>query len=188
MVIVQLLKLSQTLVLLLMVASGDAAAMAGTKLFRIRDLQRSDADDSLIIDGVMAPVLALYALMVAFTFGQAISLTSTTYPEILSAQIAVRDFKTMSAILPAADEQRLVPRLDGYAGQLEVAIATNGLAAASPQLLANGVHMLGQVSSWRSSAEDAMNDGLPSLLLAVRQLQVDSAHRIPPRVFAPLSK
>ena len=48
MVIVQLLKLSQTLVLLLMVASGDAAAMAGTKLFRIRDLQRSDADDSLI--------------------------------------------------------------------------------------------------------------------------------------------
>ena len=184
MVIVQLLKFSQTLVLILMVASGVAAAMAGAKLFRIRDLQCSDADDSLIIDGVMVPVLGLYALMVAFTFGQALSLESTTYADILSAKIAVRDFKAMSAILPAADEQRLVPLLDSYAGQLETAIATNRLEAASPALLSNGVAMLGQVSSLDSSVKDAMNDGLSEVLSAARQLQVDSAQRIPTTVFA----
>lgn len=183
MFIVNLVKVSPALALILVVLAGVLAAMAGAKVFQLRAPAKTDGDDGLIIDGVMAPVLGLFALMVAFTFGQALSLESTTYSDIVSAKIAGRDVKAMATVLPDADRARLAGMLDSYTSQLDTAIASNRLDAASPTLLTAGVEMVRELSTLDAPGKDAVAEGLSGLLSAVRQLQIDSAQRIPTTVF-----
>ena len=98
MVLNRLILFSPLLTFLLLVLGGALFAELGAVIVR-RRMQRL-GEDSEMSDLVVAPVLGLFALVVAFTFGQAISVQSAKDDAVAALQHAAHRVTLAAAALP----------------------------------------------------------------------------------------
>ena len=183
MVLVQLVKGYPALTFLILVAGGLVAMWMGARAYQLRRVPSLAGADDLTIDGVMSPVLGLFALMVAFTFGQALSLESSTYSNIVSAKLAAQHLASMLVVIPAERRAPLEADVRAYTERLRAAIESNRLVEEGDALLEREAALTRTVAALDDAGKDAVSQSLTQLTAAVQQLQVNSAQRIPTTVF-----
>lgn len=183
MLIATLVKTQPMVSFMLLLLLGVVSFVVGSKAYRRGRSGEERPDDGLVIDGVVAPVLGLFALMVAFTFGQALSLEGATYADIVSAKLAVEQLAAVSVLLPDKSREAFLGLVQDYSSCLNAAIVGNRLDVEDNVLRAKEVSMRRELLALETNARDPVIEGLSEVSSAVRKLRVDSAQRIPSTVF-----
>lgn len=183
MLIAKLVNTQPMVAFVLLFLLGIVAFIVGSKAYRPGRSGEERPDDGLVIDGVVGPVLGLFALMVAFTFGQALSLEASTYSDIVSAKLAVEQLTAVSPLLPEEPRGKFLGVVQDYSSRLNAAIAGNRLDLEGGVLKAKEVMMQRELLALDTNAKDVVLAELSGVSSAVRQLRVDSAQRIPSTVF-----
>lgn len=165
-------------------AMGLLAMWLGARLFRLRRPGAAKSDDGLIIDGVVAPVLGLFALLVAFTFGQALTLESSTYSGVVSTKLAARSLESALNLLPDEERGRIAPLAAAYFEDLTAAIDRNSLSGDMDRLLARDAALRKELARLQANGVDVLDNEVSGLTIAVGELFVNSAQRIPRTVFS----
>lgn len=163
--------------------AGIVSAGIGAHLCQRRQGAVSHADDGLIIDGVITPILGLFALIVAFTFSQALSLESATYADVIATRFAIQHSSAAVAVLADADRGTLAPRLSAYVERYDNAVRSNSVAN-DDTLMRMEMEIQRDVAAADFPTKNTVQDSLNMLFAAVRQLRVDTARRVPTTVFA----
>lgn len=167
-----------------LVLLGVIATACGASLGHRNSSDGPREDDGLIIDGVVAPVLGLFALMVAFTFGQALTLESATYADTVSARLATTGLISTISLVPGRSGEDLAAQAQEYSRQLHAAIQENRLESAEAKLSAQELAMRRSLLALGDSqGKEMVTESLGMVSSAVRQLLIDSAQRIPATVF-----
>lgn len=169
---------------LLLVLLAVGAVELGAWCYRRRSQRAAPDDEGLLMDGVVGPSLGLYALMVAFTFGQALALESQTYSDLVQVKLAATHLRAMTELLPDEARSEMEPITASYARTLRAAITSNQLDAALPELRGAELRLRRLVGPIDSPGGGVVAARIDDVSTAVNQLYVDSAQRVPATVFA----
>ena len=168
---------------LLLLALGVAGLALGSLWFRLRGHGSAD-DEDLLMDAAVGPSLGLFALMVAFTFGQALSLESATYADLVHTRLASSHLATMAKLLPGESQSQFEPAAADYVQQLTSAIKSNQLDRTLPAIRESELRLRRLVDQVDGPIGQVVSSSIDDLATAANQLYVDSAQRIPKTVFA----
>ncbi len=169
---------------LLLVVLAVGAVELGAWCYRRRSQRSAPDDEGLLMDGVVGPSLGLFALMVAFTFGQALDLESQTYSDLVQVKLAATHLHDMAELLPEEVRSEMEPIAASYSRTLRTAITSNELDAALPELRGAELRLRRLVGSVDGPGADVVSARVDDIATAVNQLFVDSAQRVPATVFA----
>ncbi len=183
MLVVSVVKSSLVGAFLLLLVLGVAGLALGTLWFRLQGHRPVD-DEGLLMDAAVGPSLGLFALMVAFTFGQALSLESATYADLVHTRLASSHLAAMAKLLPSESQRQTEEAATGYLQQLTSAIKSNQLDGTLPVIRQSELRLRRLVDQVDGPAGQVVSSGIDDLATAVNQLYVDSAQRIPTTVFA----
>lgn len=101
---------SPPLAFLVLVIVGLGAAEIGARWggrAQVAEDGGAAADDGMLSEIILAPILGLFALMVAFTFGQALVLEQERSSAVVSATAATQSVVSMAELLPDLPKERL---------------------------------------------------------------------------------
>jgi hypothetical protein len=170
-----------------LVLLGIVAAMLGVW---VRGWRGGDRDyDDLLTDMVVVPLLGLFALILAFTFSQALSLESDKHAATVSAKQASQRLLEMSVLLPEQPRARFVRLAGDYAATLFGAgILENNLEEIQGDLFEMELGIRQELRALASPTDteqhfDFVLESLDAMVDAVMELRVVSARRIPVTVF-----
>lgn len=185
MLLARMLSTRPLLAFVALCAMGIMSLILGAAAFRLGKRNGTAGDDSLIMDGVVGPVLAMFALMVAFTFGQALTLESGTFSGLVSVRIASQELHASLASLAEPGRSRSTAAADAYLVRLQQAVTANNLDSASRELMNMEVEFRTLMNSLdEGGSRDLALERLGKLADSVRDLQINSAQRIPVTVLS----
>jgi hypothetical protein len=175
------------LAFLALILAGAIAAEAGARYVQRVAVTKETVDDDLMSQIVVAPILGLFALLLAFTFGQAIALQEARVAALLGAKQASAQVKSQAAMLPEAARDQLLLAAGQYDAQLQRQI---GGQSEIPDELAHTLQAMNKIvlATLKPNTSDVVVDHLltaiENVLTANNALQQAAASRIPKIVLA----
>lgn len=166
MIIEELASVNLFVAFLAIILAGVLAAEAGARYGQRVAHTRTDGDDDLMSEIVVAPILGLFALLLAFTFGQAIELQETRVAAILGVKQATAQTKAQAALLPEPVRDQFLLLLAQHQVLLHQEIGGQALKIGADDSLLGAMNQLVMTAS-KNGAPDLVTD---HMLTAVETL------------------
>lgn len=170
-----------------LVLAGALAAEAGARYVQRVAIRTEKVDDNLLSQIVVAPILGLFALLLAFTFGQAITLQEARVAAVLGAKHASAQVKSQAAMLPEAARDQLLLLVAQHDVQIQRQI---GGQSEPPDEWARTLQKMNKLVMATSKpgtsdlAADHLLTAVENIFNADNALQLAAASRIPLTVIA----
>lgn len=185
MIIEELARVNLLLAFLAIVLAGVLAAEAGAHFGHRVAHTRTEGDDDLMSEIVVAPILGLFALLLAFTFGQAIELQETRVTAILGVKQATAQTKSQAAMLPQPVRDQFLLLLAQHQALLHQAIGRQALKTDEDDRLLGAMNQLVMLAS-KNGAPDLVTDhmltAVETLFVSHHALERAATSRIPKTV------
>jgi len=182
--------ISMGLAFIVIVVSGLAMAEVGASVaVRVRERSAGgrNADSDVIFETVIAPVLGLFALVMAFTLGSALQLNDARGNARDEQREVVRQLQSLQVLVPAHLREGYQTTTDAYAAAADryAATASDSDAAHTTVALANlRAFVVAVDGAGAVRGADQLMDTLKALSKADRDLVVAARGRIPVTVLS----